>query len=365
MAYVNVGVNAPKKKEVLPKKDSVLKQAVDLTQTGIKASGWLNKRNEKLLSESGYLDLKTPARDLVKPGADGADSFTTEPGLNIFSRKPGKGPLRKAEDRIRLNDEGKKHFEKLARENNTFAREEYLKYAESQEGNLLDVNLGGWGLKDKKMEKLVGKRDKQFYPTQDLDDVISTKPESKEGMKSVLGGDVPLYNESQALQEAAQGAASQAQSIIGPFAPEISGGFNKGPSAMGDLNSLITPMTGVQEPASTLGMVTSGIQNDAKRWMNKGQDFLGAPQLKGTTLNSLGGNIGTPFKPSVKNKIFPGVLDAVQDPKKALMDKAMSSLGIKPGLLAGMGPMGMFAQMALGKLLKPHTVAGKLFKLFG
>jgi hypothetical protein len=67
-----------------------------------------------------------------------------------------------------------------------------------------------------------------------------------------------------------------------------------------------------------------------------------------------------------------------QNPKAALenkvmtqaKDKIMSSVGIKPNFLSGLGPGGFLAQMALGqlggKLFKPHTVAGKLFKgLFG
>ena len=370
MAYVNVGTNMPQKEQPKPKEQSTLSKAVDLTKTGMEASKWINQRNERLLTESGYLDLKLPTEDILKTRDDGTEYFEPQPGIDVFARKPGKGPLRKAEDRIRLTDEGKKYFENLAKKNNTFAREEYLKWIGDKGDNLENVDLGGWGLSNKKIEKLSG--DDKFKDlqgsrqelTKKIDDVVSKK-EVKEGMKSVLAGDVPLYDESQALQEAALGAANQAQTMVGPFAPKldnnlvVSGNFK---DTLPGVDSLISPMTGVQEPASNLGMVTSGMQNDAKRWMTKGQDFLGAPQLQGSTLPSLGGS--TEFAPN-KPGIFPGVLNAVQDPKKAIMDKAMSSIGLKPGLLAGMGPMGMFAQMALGKLLKPHTVAGKLFKLFG
>ena len=358
MAYVNVRANMPKKEQPKPEEQSTLSKAIDLTETGMKASSFLNKRNERLLAESGYLNLKLPAKEILKTDNDGKEYFSTEPRLNLFARKPGKGPLRKAEDRIRLTDDGKKYFEDLAKQNNTFAREEYLKFVEDKGGNLKNVDLGGWGLSNKKIEKLSGDDKFKELSGKNLDDFISKKPEVKEGMKSVLKGDVPLYDKSKALQEAAKGAASQVKNMTGPFATPISGNFkNTSPG----LDSLISPMTGVKEPISNLNIVTSGIQNDAKRWMDKGRSFLGTPSLVNPQKEIIQKGSGLLNTPLMKTAI---------DPKKAMMDKAMSSIGIKPNFLSGLGPGGFLAQMALGqlgsKLFKPHTVAGKLFKgLFG
>tara|TARA_E500000305_G_scaffold88657_1_gene75474 strand:- start:848 stop:1930 length:1083 start_codon:yes stop_codon:yes gene_type:complete len=357
MAYVNVNNKLRDKKQPEPKKATALDSALELTKTGINASNYLNTRNERLLSESGYLDLKVPQ-------VESSDPLSPATNFNMFDRKAGKGPLRGAKDRIKLSDEGKKYFENIAGDK-TFAREEYLKWAE--EKGLDDVNLGGWGLSNKKIEKLSGDNKSIYdkipgYKTEtfkdlsgkSLDDFISKKPEVKEGMKSALAGDVPLYDESMALSNAAKTVANQAESMIGPFAPEISGTFKDTTSG---LNSLIKPMTGVTEPSSTLGIVTSGIKNDAQRWMNKGRDFLGTPSLN------------TPLKEDVikgTGLLNTPLMKAAIDPKKAVMDKAMSSVGIKPNLLSGLGPAGWLAQMALGqlgqKIFKPHTAVGKLFK---
>ena len=106
MAYVNINSNVKQPRiPVEDKKQTDLESALELTKTGIGAANYLNTRNERLLSESGYLDLKVPQTESMNLDAKG--NLTVPPEFNMFERKPGSGPLRGPEDRIKFTNEGK------------------------------------------------------------------------------------------------------------------------------------------------------------------------------------------------------------------------------------------------------------------
>ncbi len=129
MAYVNINSNVKQpRKPVEDKKQTDLESALELTKTGIGAANYLNTRNERLLSESGYLDLKVPQTESMNLDAKG--NLTVPPEFNMFERKPGSGPLRGPEDRIKFTNEGKDYFKELAKGKDVTPEELMMDYVD-------------------------------------------------------------------------------------------------------------------------------------------------------------------------------------------------------------------------------------------
>ena len=378
MAYINVGSNMPKQEQPEPKEQSTLSKAVDLTQAGIEGSQWLNKRNERLLSESGYLDLKLPTEDILKTRNDGTEYFEPQPGIDVFARKPGKGPLRKPEDRIKFSQEAKEHFVKLAKEQNFDAdgnptgnrvlpEELMTEYIDS-------LGEGSQGLKNisdlKNMDKSVKDREKWVESLNVSKEVQSdlmnqANIRGKEFVNKISSGGFGKYGNNLIAEDKKTGMGftsdylpSRAKGNLSINPDLISGKKSGFSGAMPDFIPQKSANVGLDKSniLSNIGLVDkarSNVQNQAQGLVNS-LNFR----------DKFGGVQNAMKNPAVQFMSDPK--GAVQDKVTGkIKDKVMSSIGIKPGLLSGMGPMGWLAQMALGKLFKPHTVAGKLFKFLG
>jgi len=331
MAYVNVNPNYRKEDVPEAPKQSTLSQAAQLTQTGIKAVDYLNTRNERLLAESGYLDLKIPESDKIGEN------------WNMFERKPGRGPLRGPEDRIQLSDKGRKYLDKKATLNNTTSIEEYSKFVNDR-----------YGENSKLLDSIGGK-------------------ESIEEAKSVFKN----MNKRQAgIKDIGMDLMNTANESINQIIPNTVNhnfklpNFGGKPGGVGFDTNVLPNRIG----SANIGMKPIMNENNFPKGLNSFEsNFNQSPLSSAVNLPDMPSpspNIG--FSPE---NMGPGVeagldgtsfMNKAMDPKGAIRGKIASGLGMKPGLLSGMGPMGMFAQMALGqlgqKVFKPHTVVGKLFK---
>jgi len=378
MAYVNVRANMPKKEQPKPEEQSTLSKAIDLTETGMKASKFLNKRNERLLAESGYLDLKLPAKEILKTDSDGKEYFSTEPKINMFVRKPGKGPLRKPEDRIKFSQEAKEHFVKLAKEQNFDAdgnptgnrvlpEELMTEYIDS-------LGEGSQGLKNisdlKNMDKSVKDREKWVESLNVSKEVQSdlmnqANIRGKEFVNKISSGGFGKYGNNLIAEDKKTGMGftsdylpSRAKGNLSINPDLISGKKSGFSGAIPDFIPQKSANVGLDKSniLSNIGLVDkarSNVQNQAQGLVNSlnfRNKFGEIDKLRNLAQNP---------KAALENKVM-----------TQAKDKIMSSVGIKPNFLSGLGPGGFLAQMALGqlggKLFKPHTVAGKLFKgLFG
>lgn len=80
-------------------KASPIQIAATVVPQAMNALKFINNRAEGLLNESGYLN-----KTITVPDGDGSKV------IDIFERKPGKGPFRNPTDRIGLTDEAFEHF---------------------------------------------------------------------------------------------------------------------------------------------------------------------------------------------------------------------------------------------------------------
>tara|TARA_E500000331_G_scaffold247222_1_gene237603 strand:- start:2161 stop:3318 length:1158 start_codon:yes stop_codon:yes gene_type:complete len=381
MAYIGTTRQRPLPQEVKEKKASPLAVAGSLAKTGVTAAKILNDRKERLLKESGDLDKSITTMD-----EDGKSRI-----FKVFERKESpkgiKGLFAPKEKNLKLTQDARNYFEDLSIKNKTMPGEEMFEYFKGLEGEnsrLFKVDTGGgeyWRYGGKENFDSIAKKVNIDTPGETFKDyprlnnqkpVKFTDPDTGEisnlmdfdkGVTKKYSGvprkgynpsidnytsiaDTPLYNESLALQEAAEGAASQVSNMTGPFYNETVA--NMPSTSKG--TSLIMPKLQPIETDNALKISTAGIKNDANRMMQKGMDFLGTPKLENTTLPSLGAEVN--FLDNVGAE-GTNLLNTALMKQPLNVASKIASPGAAVGSALGLaGPLGMLAGAAMDELFK-------------
>jgi len=419
VAYV--GYNKTTDKKPIEKQESsdssVIQTVGETTKAGFKAAKFLNDRNERLLTESGYLDLSIPSL----PGTE--DPYTDTPDFKMFVRKAGRGPLRKPTDRIQFSDKAKQYFVKLAELENfkdgvptgkTVLPQELMNdYIDSLEGEneglkQLPKDLGLdeaimkrdeftapkkiFGEEQVKLQNEARERAKEFVKNiqqfgfegkkgglgfketkgvKEIEDKYKLFPNQipKSGVFNNIKPDLLDKTKKDIYHPSANYDYNNEPMISKRMSPFHDYNLNKLSSLNKNLDSSYKTQTNIKDKfrsnLSDIGIEKTdpgGLPdfkpfNPLEESTKKAQGLLDSVNFR----DRFGGEN---LKPTL-NKLSSSLVDPAGAVKNKIKDQALSSVGIKPGLMDAMGPAGWLAKMALGNILKPHTVAGKLFKIFG